>query len=327
MILEPTPQNIKLSAQALKQDDVVVFPTETVYGLGGIARSKEAIKKIFEIKKRPKTNPLIVHVRDMQDIFNIAIINSRAEALLQRLSSLIPGPLTIILPVNSKAVDPLVTAGLNTVAIRIPSHKVARALLEELDGEGIAAPSANPFSRVSPTTADMVKEHLGGDVKYILDGGMCDIGIESTVLSLVDNPPLILRPGAVTVETLRDVLGEIRVADNTEGLTIKPSPGMCKKHYSPKAKVVLASEFQEERFKGKAVGRIAFSEKSKRKGGDAFKKTIVLSKEGIDSEIARGLYRAFEEMDRAGVEIIVVDECAREGLGLAIMDRVLKASG
>lgn len=236
-ILESIEENIKKVAQEISNGEIAAFPTETVYGLGGDALNSYAVEKIFQAKGRPQDNPLIIHIANIAEISKIAeSIPDYAYLLAEKF---MPGPLTLVLKKNKKVPD-IVTAGGDTVAVRIPSHKVARRLIEL--SAPLAAPSANVSKHVSPTNAQHVYNDLNGRIHYILDGGDCSFGIESTVLDLTTEIPTILRPGAITPEMLHEVLENVK-AFNGE-IKIAKSPGMKYKHYSPEVDAVLALNAQ-----------------------------------------------------------------------------------
>ncbi len=230
--LMPTPDGFARAARILGAQGLVAFPTETVYGLGGDARSDLAVARIFEAKGRPRFNPLIVHVPDLAAAEEYAVFDAQALAVA---AAFWPGPLTLVLPVRTDAgLSPLVTADLATVAIRIPAHPVAQALLRAFGGP-LAAPSANPSGRVSPTRAGHVLDGLSGRIAAVLDGGACAVGIESTILGLVGAPAL-LRPGGIPVEALEAMLGPLPIGGNAE----KPNaPGQLASHYAPGAALRL----------------------------------------------------------------------------------------
>ncbi len=236
MHTEQLPSDAKGLARAaaiLSAGGLVAFPTETVYGLGGDARSDHAVARIFDAKGRPRFNPLIVHVPDLASARRYAAFDATAEALA---AAFWPGPLTLVLPLRDDAgLSPLVTAGLATVAIRVPAHPLARALLNAFAGP-LAAPSANPSGKVSPTRAEHVVAGLTGKIEAILDGGPCAVGVESTILGL-DGAPTLLRPGGIPSETLENALGH---ALATGGSTTKPNaPGQLVSHYAPEAPIRL----------------------------------------------------------------------------------------
>ncbi|MCL6642853.1 MAG: threonylcarbamoyl-AMP synthase, partial [Candidatus Bipolaricaulota bacterium] len=253
-ILSADAAAIERAAQIIRSGGVVAFPTETVYGLGADALNEDAVRKIFTAKERPFDDPLIVHIAHAEQLSLLARhIPRQAWDLTERFW---PGPLTLVLPKTDRV--PTVTAGgLDTVAVRAPAHPVARSLIER-SGVPIAAPSANRFGRPSPTTAQHVWDDLNGRIDLILDGGPTPIGVESTVLDLTQDPPMVLRPGGVTLEELREVLGEVRLLDSSASEAAKRSPGTRYRHYAPKARVLLVergmAEAVIERFSGQRVG-------------------------------------------------------------------------
>lgn len=231
--LDDSPHGVARAAEVLRGGGLVAFPTETVYGLGGDARDDRAVARIFDAKGRPRFNPLIVHVPDVAAARGFAVLDARAEAMA---AAFWPGPLTMVLPLREGAgLSPLVTAGLETVAVRVPAHPVARALLREFGGP-LAAPSANPSGKVSPTRAAHVRAGLAGRIEAVLDGGACAVGVESTILGL-DGAAALLRPGGVAVEAIEAVLGVALVAGGSEH---RPNaPGQLASHYAPAAAVRL----------------------------------------------------------------------------------------
>ncbi len=230
--LPPTQDGLDRAAHILRDGGLVAMPTETVYGLAGDARNGVAVARIFAAKGRPRFNPLIVHVPDMAMAVQVAAFDARAQAVA---AAFWPGALTLVLPLRLDAgLSPLVTAGLDTVAVRMPAHPLALGLLRHFGGP-LAAPSANPSGRVSPTRADHVRSGLGGRIEGILDGGPCAVGVESTILSLVDQP-LLLRPGGIPLETLEAMLGPISMGGNADRPT---APGQLASHYAPAAPVRL----------------------------------------------------------------------------------------
>ncbi len=231
------PAAIDRAAQLLRGKHLVAFPTETVYGLGANALDAEAVAHIYAVKGRPATSPLIVHVASIE--MAKSLVTEWPEAAGRLATKFWPGPLTLVLP-KRPAVPDIVTAGLPTVALRMPSHPIALALIRAA-GVPLAAPSANRFTELSPTTAEHVRQSLGIDVDFILDGGPCQIGIESTVLSLVDTPPTLLRPGANSRAELEAIVGSVNIPQ--EGaLGAHPSPGMHHRHYSPHTSLFLSRD-------------------------------------------------------------------------------------
>jgi L-threonylcarbamoyladenylate synthase len=331
--VRPDPAAIARAAECLRGGGLVAFPTETVYGLGANALDRMAVRRIFDVKGRPFTDPLIVHVTAV----------TQAEPLVQHLPDTVrtlaarfwPGPLTVVLP-RSALVPDEVTAGLATVAIRMPAHPIARALIDAA-GIPIAAPSANLFSRPSPTRAAHVLEDLGDRVDIVIDGGPTGIGVESTVLDMSRDSPTVLRPGAVTLEMLREVLPRVdmHAAAAADAGGAMPSPGMLSRHYSPRAPLTLyegseaavgsrmALDAHAAISQGRTVGILAADQ-------DAFPEGRVVrvgSRHDIDA-VASRLYAALRELDAAGVDQILARGFpAESGLGVAVQDRLRRAAG
>lgn len=307
-LTSPSPNVFIEAASLLKQGRLVAFPTETVYGLGADACNDLAVAAVFEAKGRPSFNPLIAHVPDVEAALRIACFDDRALALAKRFW---PGPLTLVLPRKSDGgVSLLATAGLETVAVRVPDHPAAQALLRAFGGP-LAAPSANPSGRLSPTTATHVEEGLGEKVAMILDGGPCRVGVESTVLSLTDPVPRLLRPGGVALEELQESLGLVEAA--SEGGAVM-SPGQLDSHYAPHAKVRLNA-----RAAGDGEVLLAF-------GPGAPEAALNLSPSGDLVEAAARLFAYMRALDKPGVKAIAVMPIPSEGLGLAINDRLRRAA-
>ncbi len=327
--LESYPQ-IKEAAGLLKNNEVVAFPTETVYGLGANALSDKAVAKIYEAKGRPSDNPLIVHISTIGQLYKIAQdIPEQAERLIEKFW---PGPLTLILKAKENAVSKKVTPGLDTVAVRMPSHPVALALIVA-SGLPLAAPSANTSGKPSPTLAKHVADDLTGKIAGILDGGATGVGLESTVLDCTGEVPVILRPGGVTKEQLEDVCGAVEVdrAILTEGEAPK-SPGMKYKHYAPTAPLTIVNgsmEFIQSLVKGKQnkglkVGVLTTSERENQYEAD---KIIACgSREDLES-VANRLYDVLRLFDESDVDVIFSESFPSEGIGQAIMNRLTKAAG
>ena len=293
----------------LKQGGVVAFATETVYGLGADARRADAVAKIFELKGRPRFDPLIVHVESTEAARRWAASwPTEANRLAKRFW---PGPLTLVVPKIEAVVD-LVTAGRPTVGLRVPVHPVAQALLHEFDGP-IAAPSANRFGRVSPTSAAHVRDQLP-DVP-VLDGGDCSVGLESTIIGFDDDGPLLLRPGGLPLEAIEAEIGAVRLPDAEEP---SASPGRSQKHYATTTPLFLES--LDPRPSGRRLGQLAF-----RAADPSFAFTEVLSPSGDLREAAVRLFAAMRRLDAAGVDGIWAEAVPEHGLGLAIMDRLRRA--
>lgn len=319
---------IKLSeaAENLRCGGLVAFPTETVYGLGANALSGESTGKIFAAKGRPQDNPLIVHVSQKEDVYPLVkYVPEKAERIFDNLC---PGPITVILE-KSEIVPDVVTAGGKTVAVRIPENKIARELIR-LSGVPVAAPSANVSGRPSPTEADHVKEDLEEKIDYIIDGGKCQVGVESTVIDLTVEPPRILRPGGVSYEKLTELLGEINgYAPKDEDNKAPKSPGMKYTHYAPRGKMIV--------FEGKG----AKEEISKCILENADKKVFIISSReisGIDcetfilgetpEEYAKNLFLALRKADEAGAELVLAElPFETGGIATAIKNRIYKSCG
>jgi L-threonylcarbamoyladenylate synthase len=326
--LTPSDSSIAEAVRLLKAGELVAFPTETVYGLGADATNESAVRKIFEAKGRPSSNPLIVHVAEPAAIAKYCDIARSFDphlvsARLEKLSRLWPGPLSVVLP-RKNGIAPSVSAGGDTVAIRVPNHPAALKLLSAFGGP-LAAPSANPSEYVSPTTAEHVRSGLGSKVRCILDGGPCSIGLESTVLSLLEPSPRILRPGAITRAKLEEVL-ETAVLGPTvsqEEQEVKLSPGLLAKHYSPRIPVRLHNMLASDTQLPARIGAILFRP---RELSFCPTETRILSDQGDLEEVAARLFAALRDLDSLSLDVIIVDTCEPVGLGEAIMDRLLRAS-
>jgi L-threonylcarbamoyladenylate synthase len=304
-LLLPDAAGLSRGAELLREGALVAFPTETVYGLGGDARSDLAVARIFDAKGRPRFNPLIVHVPDLMAAREFAVFDARAEAVA---AAFWPGPLTLVLPLREAGLSPLVTADLGSVAIRVPAHPLAQGLLRAFGGP-LAAPSANPSGRVSPTRADHVMAGLAGRIAAVLDGGACAVGVESTILGLVDGPQL-LRPGGVPVEMLEAMLGPLAMGGSAE----KPNaPGQLASHYAPSAAVRLEAEDVRS-----GEVRLGF-------GPGAC--DLNLSATGDLVEAAANLFHSLREADLlAAGRGIAVAPVPEVGLGRAINDRLRRAA-
>lgn len=319
----------------LKQGGLVAFPTETVYGLGANALDEEAAKKTYAAKGRPSDNPLIVHIADMQALEEIAVnIPPETEELAFHFW---PGPLTMIFE-KSEQVPYGTTGGLDTVAVRMPSDVIARELILAAGGF-VSAPSANTSGRPSPTTAEHVREDLDGKIEMILDGGSVDIGLESTILDMTVTPPMILRPGAVTVDMLEKVIGPVSVDETilgSESQQPPKAPGMKYRHYAPKAKLTIVEGILREEVL--AIRQLAYAacREGKRIGIIATSETELFYTHGLvknigsrenEKTIARNLYSVLREFDEEDVSEIYSESFALQGIGNAIMNRLEKAAG
>jgi L-threonylcarbamoyladenylate synthase len=298
---------VEEAAEVLRAGGLVAFPTETVYGLGADASNPDAVRRIYEVKGRPSGHPLIVHIPSAAQLGTWARdIPSTAAALT---SALWPGPLTLLLR-RQEGVSDVVTGGRDTIGIRVPAHPLALELLQAFGG-GLAAPSANRFGRVSPTTADHVRADLGDEVDVILDGGPCEVGLESTILNLTVEPPTILRPGGVAAEAIAALVGGRLGAGAAEPGV---APGTLPSHYAPDA----ALEIVDNATTGAA--RVAELEAAGRRAE--------LLDPGSDTvRYAHGLYRWLREADERGIAVLVIVQPPADGLGRAIRDRLNRASG
>jgi L-threonylcarbamoyladenylate synthase len=332
-------ESIACAAREILHGRLVAFPTETVYGLGANALDSQAVEHIFAVKERPPTDPLIVHIASADDLPRVArdipqIAHRLADAFW-------PGPLTLVLPKHG-AVPDNVTAGLGTVAVRVPSHPVTLALLRAC-GVPIAAPSANRFGSVSPTTAQHVLADLGDRIDLILDGGPTLIGVESTVLDITNARAKILRPGGITREALEAIIGSLDVyaepAGKSESITVpQPSPGLMAKHYAPRAELLLviipdlelalakiAGLARQKLAEGRRVGLLLAEEDEPFFSGLPVKIFPLGTSEDLDM-VARNLYAGLRTLDEQGVEVIVARDYGEQGLGLAIRDRLRRAA-
>ncbi len=320
MILAATEENISKAAAVIRAGGLVAFPTETVYGLGANALSDSAVRSIYAVKERPRTNPLIVHISEFSALSTVALVdNPTTKQQLDALKQFWPGPLSVVLP-KQPGISAIASAGLDTVAVRVPAHPCSLAIIRA-SGVPIAAPSANAFAAISPTTAQHVADSLGDKIDLIIDGGPCRVGLESTVLSLVDSPPRLLRPGAVTKEQLSQVLGEVSSGHvHGEAETSQLSPGLLKRHYAPRTPLRFRANFDESNLPER-TGLISFGEPDNR---TAFYRVLVLPEDDL-SEAARNLFQALHELDHANLDLILVDRCEESGIGAAIMDRLNRA--
>lgn len=324
---------IARSAQVLRQGGLVAFPTETVYGLGADALDGSAVARVFAAKGRPADNPLIVHIPSAAGMDNLAVhIPPAARLLAERFW---PGPLTLVLE-SSRVVPLETTGGLNTVALRVPDHPVALALIAAA-GVPVAAPSANLSGRPSPTTSRHVLDDLAGRIDAVLDGGPCKVGVESTVLDLRDGRPRLLRPGGITAEAVSDALGrECEVAPWEPQDGAPPSPGLKYSHYAPKAPLYLLTGepaavlarlqalLEHYRGRGQKVGLLLSSENAARLACEHLE---VLGSRADPAAQAAVLFSALRRFDEYGVDLILAEGYPEKGLGLAVMNRLRKAAG
>jgi L-threonylcarbamoyladenylate synthase len=328
----PDPSHIRLAADVLIAGGLVAFPTETVYGLGADALNAGAVRGIYDAKGRPADNPIIVHVADADVLLALVTdVPAPARALI---AAYWPGPLTLVLGARP-AVPEITRGGLATVAVRMPSYPIARALIRAA-GRPVAAPSANRSGRPSPTTAAHVLADLGDRIDIVIDGGPTPVGVESTVLDLVTDPPTLLRPGGVTLEALEAVIGRVAVAEPAEAAAAR-SPGTRYRHYAPRARVVVveAANGDPARALAAAVGRAW--DAGQRVGVMVTAETAasvpsgavvrVMGRRTDPAAIAATLFAHLRDLDDAGLDVIVVEGIDDAGVGRAVMDRLRRAAG
>lgn len=315
-------QELERAVEALRAGELVALPTETVYGLGANALDPAAVARVFEAKGRPRFDPLIVHVADAAGAR--ALVTAWPEAAERLAAAAWPGPLTLVLPKRPEVPD-LVTAGLPSVALRVPDHPMTLELLRRA-GVPVAAPSANRFGGVSPTTADHVRAEMGDRVALLLDGGPCRTGVESTVLSLLEARPRLLRPGGFALEEIEALIGEVSPPPETapDDPGGKASPGLLSRHYAPRTPLVLAAD--EGEAGGLAAGRRAGLLRVGGEGTPGFAIVEDLSPRGDLVEAAAALFSAMRRLDSAGLDLIVALPPPERGLGRAIADRLRRAA-
>lgn len=323
-ILTPDEKDIQIAGKILADGGLVAFPTETVYGLGADALNDEAVKNIYAAKGRPSDNPLIVHIAEKDDIKPLVReVTPKAKALMD---AFFPGPLTIILPKSDK-VGKTVSGGLDTVAVRMPINETAHALIKA-SGCPIAAPSANTSGLPSPTRAKYVIDDMMGKIDAIIDGGDCEYGVESTVITLAAEVPTLLRPGAITKEMLESVIGEVYVAPAVlEGMKdneVAASPGMKYKHYAPKAKVVIVKGDKEkyEKFVNSRKNAYALCFD----GDNITVPKVTYGRENDDLSQARELFDALRHLDELGAEKVYAHIPHKDGVGMAVYNRLIRAA-
>ncbi len=311
--------DIAWAAQLLREGQLVAMPTETVYGLAGNALDEAALAEIFRVKNRPRFDPLIVHLADADALDRWAREIPEAARILAE--AFMPGPLTLLLPKSADIPD-LATSGSPLVALRVPSHPVARELLEALPFP-LAAPSANPFGYISPTTAEHVARQLGGKIPYILDGGPCAVGLESTIVGFDgDGRPVVFRKGGVSVEALEERCGPVEV--RTHSTSNPAAPGLLQSHYAPRTPLLLG-DIPEllRRHEGKKIGVLGFRDVCV---SVPVERQVVLSAAGNYAEAAQRLFSAMRMLDEAGLDLIVAEPLPEEDLGRAINDRLRRAA-
>lgn len=328
-------QELERAGALIKRGELVAFPTETVYGLGGDALQEASAQKIYAAKGRPSDNPLIIHIAKWEDVDYIC--KDIPEVAKKLADAFWPGPLTMILK-KADVVPLATTGGLDTVAVRLPGHEVARAFIEAAGGY-VAAPSANISGRPSPTLAKYVYEDMKGKIPLIIDGGEVGIGVESTIVDLTEEVPVILRPGYITREMLEEILGQV-TNDATMMESLKDvapkAPGMKYRHYAPKGSLAIVAgdtdavikyineACREATKEGKRTGVLCTSETGDRYTADCVK---CIGSRADESTVAQGLYKVLRECDDEGLEVLFAESFHTEGIGQAIMNRLLKAAG
>lgn len=311
--------DINIAAAALVNKEIVAIPTETVYGLAGNAFSEEALKKIFILKRRPFYNPLIVHLKSLSALKEVA--TDIPESAWKLAEKFWPGPLTLVLKKNSTVSD-LITAGKDTVAVRVPNHPTTLELLAKIDFP-LAAPSANPFGSISPTCTAHVADYFKHKLDLILEGGSCERGVESTIVGFKNNQPVLYRYGSVSLEEIEAVVGKLVIAVNADHNP--DSPGMLSRHYAPKTTTYLTNNVAElkKSFPGKKIGYLLFKELLVT---EEYSVQEVLSERGDLQEAARHLYAALHRLDQSDLEIIIAERLPDFGLGKTMNDRLERAT-
>lgn len=311
--------HIQQAITLLNNDEVIAIPTETVYGLAGNAYSEKAISKIFQLKNRPAFNPLIVHIKSLSYLENVAI--DIPDTAIKLAETFFPGALTLVLKKQATIPDS-VTAGKETVAVRVPNHPVTLSLLEQLDFP-LAAPSANPFGSISPTSAEHVYTYFENKLPLILDGGVCEKGLESTIIGFQNNQPILYRHGSISVEEIESVIGKLKIITKNE--TSPKAPGMLSKHYAPVTKTFLANDVNEliKKHSGKKIGLLLFDKKIT----DATNlNQEILSASSNLEQAASNLYSALHRLDKLKLDVIIAEKLPDTGLGKTINDRLERAT-
>lgn len=311
--------NIDKACEALKNDEIIALPTETVYGLAGNAYSESALKKIFKLKSRPFYNPLILHIKSVKYLKEVAV--NIPEIAIKLAEEFWPGPLTLVLQKQSH-ISHLVTASKDTVAVRVPNHPFALALLNKLNFP-IAAPSANPFGSISPTNAEHVFNYFGNELNVILDGGECEKGLESTIIGFENNHPVLYRHGSISIEEIEKIAGKLSITTNSDNSP--NSPGMLSRHYAPMTDMYLTNNISEllKCFEGRKIGLLLF--KNHIQNNNIFHQEI-LSKSGDFNEAAKNLYAAMHRLDQSNLDVILAERFPDKGLGKTINDKLERAT-
>ena len=310
-------KDIDLVVNQLINNEIVAIPTETVYGLAASMMSTSAINKVFQAKKRPHTNPLIVHIKDKNEVLKyVKSCPEKAQILMEKFW---PGSLTILFEKN-EIISDLITAGSSLVALRVPNHPITLQLLQEIDVP-LVAPSANPFTRISPTTSKHVMDLFTDEFNYVLEGGACEEGIESTIIGFEENQPIVYRLGAVGINEIEKYIGKVHLKNVNQ----KDLPGNSKKHYSPRTRCVITQNIYNEiiKYKNEKIGVLLY--KNRKLAISPFK-TVVLSPNGTTKEALFNLYTSLHWLDQQGVDIIIMEEFPNDEYGLVINDRLQRAS-
>ncbi|MFM6969325.1 MAG: L-threonylcarbamoyladenylate synthase [Sediminibacterium sp.] len=312
--------NIETAKLALENNDIVAIPTETVYGLAGNAYNEDAIHKIFTLKNRPHYNPLIVHIKSASYLQQVA--KNIPAIAIQLADAFWPGPLTLVLE-KQDHIPAIVTGGKNTVGVRVPAHPVALELLEALDFP-LAAPSANPFGSISPTTAKHVHDYFTDTLETILDGGPCTKGIESTIIGFENEQPILYRQGSISIEDIEKITGKLNMLVHNDN-NAPAAPGMLSRHYAPNTTTILTDDIdiaieQYERYK---IGLLLFKNTMV---PDIITTVEVLSNTGDTEEAAKNLYAAMHRLDKQNLDIIIAERLPNAQLGIAINDKLERAT-
>ncbi len=312
-------KDLKKARHTLLHDEIIGIPTETVYGLAGNAYSEVAIKKIFSLKRRPFYNPLIVHIKSAEYMEDIA---SEVPEIAKHLAEIFwPGPLTMVLK-KQKNIPDLITAGYDTVAIRVPNHPLTLKLLNQLDFP-LAAPSANPFGSISPTSAQHVLDYFHDKLEIILDGGKCIKGLESTIISFENNQAVLNRLGSISIEEIEKVIGKLKINNNND--QNPTAPGMLSRHYAPKTKMLLTNNVSDliRSFENQKIGLLVFKNTPVL---EKIENKIVLSHKGDLEEASSNLYAALHQLDKLNLDLIISERFPDHGLGKTINDRLQRAA-
>ena len=311
--------DIQLAAQFLNNEGIVGIPTETVYGLAANAFSERAILKIFDIKQRPTSNPLILHIKNYEELKNVG--TDIPEMAHQLAKTFWPGPLTLLVK-KQKQISNLVTADQNTVAVRVPNHPLTLELLHSI-AFPLVAPSANPFTRISPTKAIHVDDYFDTKIDMVLDGGSCSAGVESTIVGFDQNQVIVYRLGAISIEEIEKITGNVTLLHSGHKKTT--TPGMFKKHYAPTTKIILTSNVQHELnlWKDMKIGVLVFQQALQ---NVPLTQQKILSPEGDLKIATANLYNSLHELDSLNLDLIIAERFPDEGLGRTLNDRLTRAT-